>query len=364
MSINASPEEPIHITNGDLGNDAESDIEITSADFINATPDVEITYKDLARNPLEWMQGALKDFQNGLKTKSGDQRWWGNDDLGIEKLSTFEIIEKERDDVEKIIVEILDSPEIEIKTWRELTDNEIGEVEIKLIEDTLKLEIEDEIAIEVEGDESLLELEGLSESERNRILWDRYIREREEYFDAQTRSISNLYSDRIVQTPIMMERHHRQQYAGHDGIYTCAVASTLNGLHALKAAESSDNEDSIIEAVGGRQVFHENGGYLPMGRIYDFLRSRELLVQNSGSMLELLQTLENGGIGIIAYGQHARMISGAESRDDQIFLRMHDPFETEVSFISTTDLMKKINQSQQFYNMFLVENPVSIDIVD
>jgi len=158
-----------------------------------------------------------------------------------------------------------------------------------------------------------------------------------------------------------MERHHRQKHVGQGGMWSCAVASSLNALYALQVARPGETEDSIIQTLGGRTAFAENG-YLQMGKAYDFLRDRGLLVRDSGNMLEPMQTLENGGVAVIAYGGHASLISGAETRNGKVFMRVNDPLSSEVSHIPVRELMERVNQTHNFYNMFLVEKPAEINI--
>ena len=141
------------------------------------------------------------------------------------------------------------------------------------------------------------------------------------------------------------------------------MASTLNALYALQEAQPSDSESAIIQAIGGRPAFTADG-YLPMSRAYDYIRGRGLLVRDSGNILELMQTLENGGVGLIVYGGHARLISGAESRDNQVMLRINDPLSTEVSLTPVRGMMERINQTRNFYNMFLIEKMPHIEIQD
>jgi hypothetical protein len=199
------------------------------------------------------------------------------------------------------------------------------------------------------------------QAKRNREYWERYTLEQRELFNTQAQAIDEIYLGRQLQTPIVMDRHHRQEYIGQDGIWSCVVASSLNALHALGQTGPSDNETTIIQAVGGRSAFTTDG-YLPMGRAYDYLRNRGLLVRDSGNMLELIQTLENGGVGLIVYGGHARLISGAENRQGQVMLRLNDPLRTEVELVPVKEMMKHINQTRNFYNMFLIETPPHIEI--
>lgn len=98
-------------------------------------------------------------------------------------------------------------------------------------------------------------------------------------------------------------------------------------------------------------------GVLTIGKVNDFLRSRNLVTTPSGNMVELLQTLENGGVAIIAYGGHARMISGAEVDNGNVSLKVHDPLnKTHPEKVSTNELMEEINHTRRHYNMLLIEN--------
>lgn len=354
-----SHEPIIGITEADLAPKPEPVIRIEESDFVQPPPDIVINYRDVARNPFEWIGGAVKDLRERVKVMSKNVGWWGGGQRGKEKASSYEQVEKERSDVENLIEQIVILPDESQQSWRSTTDKDLGDIEIKFIEDAIGVKPGEDIVItEADLNAPQEQLSSAERERRNREFWDNHTREQQEFFQTQTAVIDRLYSGRQLQTPIRMDRHHRQQYAGQNGIYTCAVASTLNSLYALRAARPDDNEDSLIQAVGGRSVFMEHGGYLPMGRVFDLLQDRGLAVRDSGNMLELLQTLENGGVAIIAYGGHARMISGAETRDNQVQLRVHDPFSTEVSFVPTNDLMRRINQTRSFYNMFLVEKPV------
>lgn len=166
-------------------------------------------------------------------------------------------------------------------------------------------------------------------------------------------------------TPIVMERHIQQGYSGQGGIWSCAVASTLNALHALGVARSSDTEDSIIHEMGGKRIFDKDGS-LPMEHVQDFLRKRGLMNRPSSSIVELMQVLENGGVAVICRASntegtgHAVLISGAETRDGQVYVRVNDPQDTngfrKEPALSLADQLHHLFASA---DMYLIENPVN-----
>lgn len=160
-----------------------------------------------------------------------------------------------------------------------------------------------------------------------------------------------------------MERHRQQKHVGQEGIYTCFVSSALNALDALGVSTPQDNEESAIQAMRGPQAFEETG-YLAIGEIVNFLENRGLSVRESGNIIELMQTLENGGVAIFVDVDHAKMISGAESTPDgQIALRIHDPIPRKngkVEKIPVKDVLGKLVPIPNQYNLLLVENPQNL----
>lgn len=148
---------------------------------------------------------------------------------------------------------------------------------------------------------------------------------------------------------------------GQEGIWSCAVASSLNALHALGVAQPVDNEDVIIQTMGGRGIFSRDGG-LPMGHVREFMESRGLLCRESGNIIELMQTLQNGGVAILARQAgamgHAVLVSGAETRNGQVYLRVNDPLgRTEISREPADGIINQLNFVDAFANMYLVEDP-------
>ena len=338
----AGVEDPdISITEDDLAEVSEPEIKITEADLYASTPQkIKISYRDLAKNPLAWLVDVTKDFSARMGSFHKDARWWGQNKEGKQKIAEYQKAEKEREDIERLLDGIAILPD---KPWIELTDRELSEAEINISpEDIVALEKED--------------LSPEEKTRRDREAWDRLVKERKEFFDTQKSAIQAVYGGKSLQTPIVMETHLSQKYTGQEGIWSCAVASTLNALCALRVAQPEDSEDSIIREMGGREVFSEDG-FLPISKADNFLRSRGLVVTPSGNILELLQTLENGGVAVIAYGGHARMISSLEVGDGMVSLRVHDPLgKTRPERTSSDVLMERINQTRSHYNMLLVEN--------
>lgn len=351
----------ILITNDDLNqtdqNAISQSIIITDDDLDLNTKEpknIVIHHRDIARNPFQWIQGVLKDFNE-------DSRWWGNGESAHAKKKEYEKIEKERNDVEILFDEIVfqeDTPQ----NWKDLTEYDLGEIEIKLINEALDLKNEAEIEItEIDLAAPSVIQSHTEQERRNKKYWEIYIKEQQELFTAQVNAIDSIYQGKIIQTPIQMDAHHKQEHRGQQGIWSCVVASTLNAFYALQVAAPSDNETTIIQAIGGRSAFSENG-YLPMSKIYDFIKNKGLIITNSGNIIELMQTLECGGVGLIAYGGHARLISGAETIKEQIMLRVNDPLDDKVSLIPIRELLEKINQTKNFYNLFLIEKMLDIKI--
>lgn len=349
----------IIITDTDLSpvSAEEPEIIITEKDLLKNPPTIIVNHRDTGSNFRGWLAGALKDAKSKLTQISSDLRWWGNGELGKRKASENQKIEAERAEFEDLIHQIVIS---EDDQWKEIAENEIGEIEIKILEEKAPPQEESFSISEDEIDKLIIEEERLSPEEKRRRAQEHIERTtqiRKELFEAQAQAIAELYKERTYQTPIIMEHHRLQQYRGP--IWSCAIASTLNCLYALKANRNGDNEDGIIQEMGGRTIFNSDGYLNRMGHVYQFLTQRGLYVKESGSMLELLQTLENNGVAILAYGGHARMISGAEVINGNVLIREHDPLlsEPNVKRIPLTEYMERINQSRSYSNLYLVENP-------
>lgn len=352
----AEDNDVINITEQDLadGERQKPDIVINEADLRQPQPNLVINYRDTARNPIEWLGGAIKDVKTKVRNFAENRNWWGLGESGRRKQEAFRKSEQERLDVEELTRQINIVPD---KKWEEMTDKELSELEIRLINEK---QPKDEITLDVEDIEAHERGENITQGKLSeKELWDRYKKERKEFLETQSKAVSEIYAREGFQTPIVMENHIRQKYIGNEGIYSCFVASSLNALHALGVARENENEDSIIAQMGGRGVFGQDG-YLPIGRAKGFLEGRNLSVTQSGNMLELLQTLENGGVALIAYGGHARMISGAEAENGEVLLREHDPLnKTEAERVPIRGIVERINQTESMYSMLLIEKQPS-----
>ncbi len=347
----------IQVTHSDL----EPDIKITEAelapdiqimnDELANSPEIRITRKDLARNPLEWLQATYRDTRERL---TDNLNWWGN--MAKQKLDAYKRVDRERRDVEGIVVTILNTRgEKEPQSWETLTERDLGDAESEAIGLT-KEELLSELTLTLE------ELDRGVRPDRTAI--QQYIRELSQLHERQAAEANRIYGSREFSTPIRMENHRSQQYLfrAKDGrsISTCVIASTLNGLTALGIAQSQETEDTVIDAIGGVREFDERG-YLEMGKVEGYLRERGTRLSRSGNILELLQSLENGGVAIIAYGGHARLISGAESQNGQVMLREHDPLNTNVRLVPVSEMVTRVNSTEMYLNLLLIErNPSSV----
>jgi Papain-like cysteine protease AvrRpt2 len=103
-----------------------------------------------------------------------------------------------------------------------------------------------------------------------------------------------------------------------------------------------------------------------MGRLQEYMQKRGLSCRLSAKVTELMATLDNGGVAIVGtfkeknFQGHAKLISGAESRDGQVFLRMNDPQRNTVTREPMSPLIDQLNGLSNFVNMYLIEKPVHV----
>ena len=152
----------------------------------------------------------------------------------------------------------------------------------------------------------------------------------------------------------MLPQHRRQKYIGglKDGrrIYSCTVASAINGLDAL-GLDPHETDDSLIAEIGGVAEF-EPSGFLDIGKVLRYLReSRGLNAPLNFNLRELVSTLDTGGVTLLAYGGHARLISGYQVTGGEVRLQVNDPLYDTVQTPRLQDVVDGIIATNDHYNI-------------
>lgn len=187
-------------------------------------------------------------------------------------------------------------------------------------------------------------------------------------YEIQMQSVSKIKDlfnklDLDFTTPINLERHFTQEDS-HEQL-TCVVASIRNALEALslysgdeKVRINLESEKTLIEKLGGVGVF-EKDRMLGLDKVGPLL-AKEFGLQTvpTGNIIALIHELERGGVAIVTEGAHARLISGAEIKGDDIRLRIHDPFpETHgiPKLISLETFVRTFQPHEFFNNLLLIQ---------
>lgn len=185
------------------------------------------------------------------------------------------------------------------------------------------------------------------------------IKEHGEARQAQLDFLRKNFAETIFSTPIDMRSHRKQSYTGRNLLglgssnYSCAIASVRNAMIALLGNDES--EDQIIHDMGGQNNVFGHDGYAVVAKIMPYLESKGLVAQQSESMIDLIACLRFGGVAIIAYGGHAKLISRVDCTNGKMTFRLHDPFNnTEPRDVEDQDLINAINTSHGMSNTFLV----------
>ena len=190
------------------------------------------------------------------------------------------------------------------------------------------------------------------------------IRNRNHRMQAETALLHQRYEGLTLSSPIRLETHHPQKYLDArdgSGIDSCVVASLINALQAIHADSAPTDEDTIIDAMGGREQFL--GGRLHLGQAQTYLSRLGIESESVHSVLDdnltpLFADLEKGGVGILSYGGHARLISGFDVKEGHISLRVNDPLLTEVQVVPLDDLVRAIEATGTYQNLLLIHPPV------
>lgn len=349
--LSASAKPDIVITDTDL----TPEIQITTADLPVEPPLVQINRRDLARNKLEWSTGAAKDLLQSFRGKgkklAEQVGWWGKDRQGTVKKAKFDDIQIHIQEIDDLADRIQIIPD---NLHEKLTDIQLSDIEIKILDDgkeTITTSDNEELRIDI----------GETQDIRHEIA---------ELSNQQKSAVQDLWGSRTdFTTPIVMEQHIQQSYRGQEGIWSCAVASSLNALHALGVAQHGDTENSLINEMGGKTIFGRDGG-LPMGHVQELMQKRGLISRPSSNLVELIQTLENGGVAVVcrtaqagAMG-HAVLISGAETQNGQVYFRVNDPLgSNKLSRESAIPLADQLNYLSSLANMYLIEDPKNLQDV-
>lgn len=173
-------------------------------------------------------------------------------------------------------------------------------------------------------------------------------RQQREILDAKwTRdlaAINDKYRDRQGwNSPIRIDKHYEQEHGGNGDIYTCLPASARNALAALGITVS---EGDIVAAIGGRRAFDAQG-FTNSEKIRRYLASRgDVAVGSINTPSELVSILESGSVAIFGRDAHAQMVSGAETRDGQIYLRIHNPFKTAPDLVAIDEFVGEMKRTE------------------
>lgn len=334
----------------------QTDITLTTQDIAPEPPIIKINNRDLARNWLGWLAGVAKDLYQSFMGKGKklveQQGWWGKDRAGTVKKAKHDDIQIHIQEIDNLAERIQILPD---NLHDKLTDIQLANVEIKILDDgkeILTTSDNEELHIDIgETQDIREEIQSLS--------------------NQQKAAVQELWGSRPdFTTPITMERHIQQSYTGQDGIWSCAVASALNALHALGVAQPGDTENVIIQEMGGKTIFGRDGG-LPMGHVQEFMQHRRLISRPSSNLVELMQTLENGGVAVVARQAkagvlgHAVLISGAETQNGQVYLRINDPLGTnQMTIEPALPLADQLNYLSSLANMYLIENPANLPPIE
>ncbi len=344
-----APTQPdIVVTDTDL----KPEIQITEADLPAAPTIIQINQRDLARNRLGELTGATRDVIQsfiGKGRKLTEQAgWWGKDRQSTTKKAQFDDIQIHLQEIDDLSDRIQIIPE---GLHEKLTDIQLSDIEIKILDDGKE-------KITTSDNEELIIDIGETQDIRNEIT---------ELSNQQKKTVQELWGSRTgFSTPIVMEQHIPQSYKGEEGIWSCAVASSLNALHALGVAQPNDSENSLINEMGGKTIFGRDGG-LPMGHVQELMQKRGLVSRPSSNLVELIQTLENGGVAVVCRAAqagvmgHAVLISGAETQNGQVFFRVNDPLgSNKLSRELAIPLADQLNYLSSLANMYLIESPKNL----
>lgn len=258
----------------------------------------------------------------------GENEGWGAGELGGERMRQHEWIERQLK-----LLEVMLQPAIRHTSGNlDLTDKNADQAE-----------------------RSAVDVASRGVTGADAEYWERYHAERKKLLDTEVEKASELYSNYVTITRVWDKPHRLQeQIAGRDALSTCLIASTLNALDVI-GLDAGDSEADVIEQVGGPEAF-DREGYLPLARAEAYLREKGADVRSDTvNLFTLIRHLTEGGVAIVAYGGHARMISAMEASRGSIMFKMHDPLRPDPSMISIEKLAQNLSASGVYSNLILVK---------
>lgn len=181
--------------------------------------------------------------------------------------------------------------------------------------------------------------------------------DRRAFFDIQRDRVRDAYpKGREVQTPIVMLNHAMQEHdltkpeSSGERMSTCVVASAGNSLRALGIYnESTDSESAMLLEIGGQAAFSGDGLQDMNTVINKILQKRNVYQYATVNFDEMMRNLEGGGVAVIGYREHARLISGANTENGEIVLTVNDPFARVATKVPLTQMIDAIEKSSDPY---------------
>lgn len=273
-------------------------------------------------------------------------------------LAQLESVQKEIDEAGKAITMLLEdeSPLISempddiakifmvAKNGGRLTDAQLSKM------NNFEQELADSGADDEEREIIVTLLDGtnqLSKSEKRR----QASREKKEAMNAQLKFIRQHFTYSGFVTPIDLLSHYPQKYHSH--YYSCVIASVRNALIAMQVDPPA--EDIIIEKMGGKDKLFDSNGFVALSQIKSYLNEYGIKGTSSGNIVELITCLKLGGVAVLAFEGHAKLISKAYYKNNKIFFKVHDPMNnTKPEEISDEDMVRAINSSSDFLNLVLL----------
>lgn len=162
------------------------------------------------------------------------------------------------------------------------------------------------------------------------------------------------------------QEHELDQNRDTPPMSTCVIACTRNSLDAFgKLDPDSDTEEAMIQEIGGQQAFDKNGSLPVMETVSKLLGVRGIDSVPTMNFADMLKNLADGGVSIIAYGEHVRMISGALTTEDgDVSLTVHEPLAHVASQSSLARLMSSLERSGRIYQIVNVIAPSSDEDIE